>query len=243
MLGYVPFPIVDETPYAITLAPYSFFWLELQPAAARPSSPHRRPPPGIRRNIAHSLFRLTELPRRQESAPSTPTVFVLLGRSPHQRRPKIYPLDRGRAQRDRIRETRSSNPPRRPQRLRRQPRQRPPRLHRQAALVWWKVTHHPLHPHRLHHFDRRRLHHRPRRNHLHRHLHRPLSTPPRARHRSQRRHHPNLLSQCHYHHPRQRRARRRLRRPHLPHRAPQTHRQRLRHNSGCPIFVDRFIID
>jgi maltose alpha-D-glucosyltransferase/alpha-amylase len=36
MLGYVPFPIVNETPYAITLAPYSFFWLELQPAAARP---------------------------------------------------------------------------------------------------------------------------------------------------------------------------------------------------------------
>ena len=39
MLGYVPFPIVDETPYAITLAPYSFFWLELQPAAARPPDP------------------------------------------------------------------------------------------------------------------------------------------------------------------------------------------------------------
>ena len=33
MLGYVPFPIIDKTPYAITLAPYSFFWLELQPAA------------------------------------------------------------------------------------------------------------------------------------------------------------------------------------------------------------------
>ncbi|WP_158785986.1 maltose alpha-D-glucosyltransferase [Granulicella sp. L46] len=39
MLGYVPFPIVNETPYAITLAPYSFFWLELQPAPARPSDP------------------------------------------------------------------------------------------------------------------------------------------------------------------------------------------------------------
>ncbi len=38
MLGYVPFPIVDETPYAITLAPYSFFWLELQPTAPRPDS-------------------------------------------------------------------------------------------------------------------------------------------------------------------------------------------------------------
>jgi maltose alpha-D-glucosyltransferase/alpha-amylase len=39
MLGYVLFPIVDETPYAITLAPYSFFWLELQPVAVRPPDP------------------------------------------------------------------------------------------------------------------------------------------------------------------------------------------------------------
>jgi maltose alpha-D-glucosyltransferase/alpha-amylase len=35
MLGYVPFPPIDDTPYAITLSPYSFFWLELQPASAR----------------------------------------------------------------------------------------------------------------------------------------------------------------------------------------------------------------
>ena len=39
MLGYVPFPNINETPYAITLAPYSFFWLELQPASARPPAP------------------------------------------------------------------------------------------------------------------------------------------------------------------------------------------------------------
>jgi len=31
MLGYVPFPTVTDAPYAITLAPYSFLWLELQP--------------------------------------------------------------------------------------------------------------------------------------------------------------------------------------------------------------------
>lgn len=31
MLGYVPFPPINETLYAITLAPYSFLWLELQP--------------------------------------------------------------------------------------------------------------------------------------------------------------------------------------------------------------------
>jgi maltose alpha-D-glucosyltransferase/alpha-amylase len=33
MLGYVPFPPIDETPYALSLAPYSFLWLELQPPA------------------------------------------------------------------------------------------------------------------------------------------------------------------------------------------------------------------
>src|SRR6202034_1079148 len=36
MLGYVPFPTIDKTPYALTLAPYSFLWLELQPASAKP---------------------------------------------------------------------------------------------------------------------------------------------------------------------------------------------------------------
>jgi len=35
MLGYVPFPPISETPYAFTLAPYSFLWLELQPASAK----------------------------------------------------------------------------------------------------------------------------------------------------------------------------------------------------------------
>jgi len=35
MLGYVPFPPIDSTPYALTLAPYSFFWLELQKAAPK----------------------------------------------------------------------------------------------------------------------------------------------------------------------------------------------------------------
>ena len=32
MLGYVPFPSIADDPYALTLAPYSFLWLELQPA-------------------------------------------------------------------------------------------------------------------------------------------------------------------------------------------------------------------
>ena len=37
MLGYVPFPTITEAPYALSLAPYSFLWLELQPASARPA--------------------------------------------------------------------------------------------------------------------------------------------------------------------------------------------------------------
>ena len=32
MLGYVPFPTITNDPYAITLGPYAFLWLELQPA-------------------------------------------------------------------------------------------------------------------------------------------------------------------------------------------------------------------
>jgi maltose alpha-D-glucosyltransferase/alpha-amylase len=36
MLGYVPFPAVTAQPYALTLAPYSFLWLELQPAPEAP---------------------------------------------------------------------------------------------------------------------------------------------------------------------------------------------------------------
>jgi maltose alpha-D-glucosyltransferase / alpha-amylase len=33
MLGYVEFPIIEKQPYRLTLAPYSFLWLELQPRA------------------------------------------------------------------------------------------------------------------------------------------------------------------------------------------------------------------
>ena len=38
MLGYVPFPTIGREPYALTLAPYSFLWLELQ-AAGEPGEP------------------------------------------------------------------------------------------------------------------------------------------------------------------------------------------------------------
>ena len=36
MLGYVPFPTITTAPYPLTLAPYSFFWLELQPPPDAP---------------------------------------------------------------------------------------------------------------------------------------------------------------------------------------------------------------
>jgi maltose alpha-D-glucosyltransferase / alpha-amylase len=39
MLGYVPFPTITDSPYALTLAPYSSLWLELQPASAKPEEP------------------------------------------------------------------------------------------------------------------------------------------------------------------------------------------------------------
>ncbi|HEY1895472.1 MAG TPA: maltose alpha-D-glucosyltransferase [Terracidiphilus sp.] len=36
MLGYVSFPTITEAPYSLSIAPYSFIWLELQPAAVKP---------------------------------------------------------------------------------------------------------------------------------------------------------------------------------------------------------------
>jgi maltose alpha-D-glucosyltransferase/alpha-amylase len=35
MLGYVPFPTITGAPYALSLAPYSFLWLELQPSTVK----------------------------------------------------------------------------------------------------------------------------------------------------------------------------------------------------------------
>ena len=46
MLGYVPFPPIASQPYALTLSPYSFLWLELQPAPSVPEPVHV---------LAHSL--------------------------------------------------------------------------------------------------------------------------------------------------------------------------------------------
>ena len=40
MLGYVTFPAITAQPYPLTLAPYSFLWLELQPAPETPEPVH-----------------------------------------------------------------------------------------------------------------------------------------------------------------------------------------------------------
>jgi maltose alpha-D-glucosyltransferase / alpha-amylase len=39
MIGYVPFPVITDAPYSVTLAPYSFLWLELQAPVAEPQAP------------------------------------------------------------------------------------------------------------------------------------------------------------------------------------------------------------
>ena len=39
MLGYVNFPPITAAPYPLTIAPYSFLWLELQPAARKLEAP------------------------------------------------------------------------------------------------------------------------------------------------------------------------------------------------------------
>ena len=47
MLGYVAFPLVTTAPYPLTVAPYSFLWLELQPATQHVEAPAPLVPTGI----------------------------------------------------------------------------------------------------------------------------------------------------------------------------------------------------
>jgi maltose alpha-D-glucosyltransferase/alpha-amylase len=44
MLGYVSFPTITESEYQLTVAPYSFIWLELQPASAETESEAEKEP-------------------------------------------------------------------------------------------------------------------------------------------------------------------------------------------------------
>ncbi len=47
MLGYVPFPKIESSPYPLTVAPYSFLWFELQPAPAGSAENSRDAQPAI----------------------------------------------------------------------------------------------------------------------------------------------------------------------------------------------------
>ena len=62
MLGYVPFPKIDKTPYAITLGPYAFLWLELQEAV-----------------IAETETELAESPSTQVTVPAEDLEGALTG--------------------------------------------------------------------------------------------------------------------------------------------------------------------
>jgi len=60
MLGYVSFPPINETPYALTLAPYSFLWLELQPAGVN-MEPAVKAPVGILEDVSANELAALEL--------------------------------------------------------------------------------------------------------------------------------------------------------------------------------------
>ncbi len=58
MLGYVSFPQIEKTPYAITLAPYSFLWLELQ----SPGTEAEVPPEPVQADVPVVTAESNELP-------------------------------------------------------------------------------------------------------------------------------------------------------------------------------------
>ena len=61
MLGYVPFPTIGTDPYPLTIAPYSFLWLELQAGSIEaPSDPVETPLEGFGENEEAALDLLTK---------------------------------------------------------------------------------------------------------------------------------------------------------------------------------------
>ena len=44
VLGRVPFPVISEEPYTITLPPYGFLWFDLRPRTGRARSDRRTRP-------------------------------------------------------------------------------------------------------------------------------------------------------------------------------------------------------
>ena len=63
MLGYVPFPEIGTQPYPLTLAPYSFLWLEIQPAvrAAEPAPVENAAPARDTKLATAASFRVKDI--------------------------------------------------------------------------------------------------------------------------------------------------------------------------------------
>ncbi|RXH57207.1 maltose alpha-D-glucosyltransferase [Granulicella sibirica] len=60
MLGYVPFPTITSGPYPLTIAPYSFLWLELQAGPVKIEEPVDQPLDAIDENEEAALDLLTK---------------------------------------------------------------------------------------------------------------------------------------------------------------------------------------
>jgi maltose alpha-D-glucosyltransferase / alpha-amylase len=86
MLGYVPFPEITAQPYPLTLAPYSFLWLELQPAAPAPEAPVVEATPRAVEELEEAtLVESWSLPRLLEPAGHTLLEQILPGYIAQQR--------------------------------------------------------------------------------------------------------------------------------------------------------------
>jgi maltose alpha-D-glucosyltransferase/alpha-amylase len=62
MLGYVTFPAITAQPYPLTLAPYSFLWLELQPAPQAPEPAQVPEDEPILNLLSHGIEGLLTVP-------------------------------------------------------------------------------------------------------------------------------------------------------------------------------------
>jgi maltose alpha-D-glucosyltransferase/alpha-amylase len=56
MLGYVPFPTITREPYSLTLAPYTFFWMELQATGTASELPPELSSEAVAENETHAAL-------------------------------------------------------------------------------------------------------------------------------------------------------------------------------------------
>ena len=86
MLGYVQFPVVERAPYALTLAPYSFLWLELQDAAPVPEAPTvEQPVEAVMGRVGQAVMPLNSLGALLTEASVAAVAQVLPGYLTHRR--------------------------------------------------------------------------------------------------------------------------------------------------------------